>query len=850
VPLLLSLAWRNSASRRERSLLSILAIALGVGLILGTQLINFSLQQQLSRSAADLVGNADAEVFAFSDQGFGQAMVDVISKLPEVKVAAPVVTKRLAGDVGGRQQTFQMLGIDPIVEAQLHPLVLASGKMFAATDKAAVLLDQKWAGAHGVRVGDSITLFTALGPDKYVVKGLLKNSAFAQSSFGAVVFVPLQTAQKAFRLGAKVTQVSVALKPSCVGAYGTCTYNPFRNNLRQKATEEYSVQDNRAFIGGQRDAYAEIAPVLAFFSLLALGIGLFLIYNNLAVTVLERRREIGLLRAAGATPSWIRNLFLLQAGMLGLTGTILGLGAGILLAAGLVGYLSQSGGQSDLSFVFDPGQTLFIGLWGILATLLSALLPAVRAMSVAPLEAIRPQSLFAIERSRRRTTWLGLIALVLSASLFALLLRGDTTDPSLTGARLLVAALGIVLLFLGVIAVTPVMILPLTAVLSRPFQLLAPGEAVLARNALIRHPNRSALTIAGLVVSTALVVAVAGLTEGALGAGTAWVDSLFVSDHLVVSPVHQTEQIRQEIAKVEGVRTTSEITFFSLRAGDRALSLAAIDPLDYSSRGKMQFVPGTAPGAFTDIENSRAMVISRRLADTRQLHAGDHLSLTSARGEISYRVAAIVNHTLPSPSGDETALISLSNARLDFGIDGFNILQVIPAPGVDGSAFNARLSLAAAKYGMQAQTVADVRAGVRTGVDSLLLLLTGIGLVGVILGLMSVVTTILLNISESSRELGLLRAVGATRAQVRGIILTQSGLFGLCGAVLGAAVGLVLIEVMLRAASSQGFQPGYSVPWSVIAAVIVVAVVGSLLAVVLPARRAASASVIASLRYE
>jgi putative ABC transport system permease protein len=699
-------------------------------------------------------------------------------------------------------------------------------------------------------VGNPITLVTALGPDKYVVKGLLRNSAFSQSSFGPVVFVPLQTAQKAFRLGAKVTQVSVALKPSCEGAYGTCTFNPFRSDLRQKATEEYSVQDNWAFIGGQRDAYAEIAPVLAFFSILALGIGLVLIYNNLAVTVLERRREIGLLRAAGATTAWIRNLFLLQAGMLGLIGTIAGLVAGTLLAAGLIGYLRQSGGQPDLSLVFDPGQAFFVGSWGILATVLCALLPAMRAMSVAPLEAIRPPSLFSIERSRRHTTWLGVIALLLAMAVGALLLRADANDASQRGGRLVLAAGAMTMLFLGVMAVTPVIIRPLTAVLARPFQLLVPGETVLARNALIRRPNRSALTVAGLLVSTALVVAVAGLTQGALGAGTDWVDSLFVSDHLVVSPVHQSEQIRQEIAKVEGVRATSEIGFFSLRAGERALSLAAIDPLDYSTRGKMQFVPGTAPGAFTDIENSRAVVISQRLADSRGLQAGDHLILTSARGDLSYRVAAIANHTLPSPSGDETALISLSNARLDFGIEGFNILQVIPASGSDGSRFDARLSLAAARYGMQSQSVADVRAGVRTGVDSLLLLLSGVGLVGVILGLMSVVTTILLNISESSRELGLLRAVGATRGQVRGIILTQSGLFGLSGAVLGGASGLVLVEVMVRAASSQGFQPGYSVPWAVIAAVIVVALMGSLLAVVLPARRAASASVIASLRYE
>jgi putative ABC transport system permease protein len=849
MPLLLSLAWRNSASRRERSLFSILAVALGVGLIMGTQLINLSLGQQLSRAAADLVGRADAEVFAFSDQGFSQGMVDAIAKLPEVKVAAPVVTKRLSGAVGGHQQTFQMLGIDPAAEQQLHPLVLAQGEMLPAADRSAVLLDEKWAADHGVGVGATISLFTALGPDSYVVKGLLKNSAFAQSSFGPVVFVPLQTAQKAFRLGARVTQVSVGLKHTCAGDYSSCTYGPFRSDLRQKATEEYSVRDNRAFAAGQGNPYAEMAPVTAFFSLLAFGIGLFLIFNNLAVTVLERRREIGLLRAAGATPSWIRNLFLVQAGMLGLAGTVLGLGAGVVLAGALIRYLRQSGGQGDLRFVFDPGGAVLIGLWGVLAALLCGLLPAVRAMSVPPLEAIRPQSLFEIERSRRRTTVLGLLAYLVAGILLLLVFLGDSSDPSLSGARLLLAAAAMVMLLASTLALTPIIIRPLTAVLARPFGLFAPAETILARNALIRRPNRSALTVAGLLVSTAMVVAVAGLTQGALGAGEDWVNTLFVSEHLLVSPVHQGEQIRQEINKVGGVGTTSEISFFALRAGDRALSLAAIDPLDYATRGTLQFVPGTAPGAYTDIEESRAILISRRLADSRKLSIGDHLNLTSARGDLSYRIAAVVVHSLPSPSGDEAALISLGNARQDFGVEGFNILQVVPARGADPG-FESKLSQAAARYGMQAETVSDVRAGVRTGVSSLLLLLIGIGLVGVILGLMSVVTTILLNISESTRELGLLRAVGATRGQVRRIILTQSGLFGLCGAVLGSVIGLVLVSVMTRAASSLGFQPGYSAPWRVIIAVVVVAFLGSLLAVALPARRAASASVVTALRYE
>jgi putative ABC transport system permease protein len=849
VPLLLSLAWRNSASRRERSVLSILAIALGVGLTLGTQLLTLSLQRQLSRASADVIGHADAEVFAFSDKGFSQDMVNVIAKLPDVRVSAPVVTKRLIGTAGGQQQTFQMLGIDPVAEAKLHPLTVVSGRIFAADDKAGVLLDQKWADEHGLKVGSTISLFTALGPDEYVVRGLLKNSAFAQSTFGPVVFVPLSSAQKAFRLGARVTQVSVGLAPTCSGDYATCTYGPFRTDLRLKATDEYSVQDNRSYVGGRRDPYLELAPLLAFFSLLAVGIGLFLIYNNLAVTVLERRREIGLLRAAGATTAWIRNLILVQAALLGAAGTALGVGLGVALAALLVGILAQTSGQTGLEFVFDGGQVVLIAIYGMVATLVCAVAPAIRAMSVPPLEAIRPQNLFEIERSRRRVTVLGLVAYIVAMLLLVLTLAGDSTDPDLAGGRLALAGLAMVMLFLGTLALTPILIRPLTSVLGRPFKLFAPGETILARNALIRHPNRSTLTIAGLVVSTALVVSVTGLSQGALGAGEDWASSLFVSDRLIVSPAHQSEDIRQEINKVAGVKATSEISFFALRAGDRALNMAAIDPLDYAANGKLEFVPGTSAGAFTEIEESRAVLISRRLANSRGLGVGSTVLLTSGRGEVSYRIAGIVNHTLPSSSGDETALISLANARQDFGIDGFNILQVIPT-ATAGAGFDSRLNQAAAKYGMQVETLAQVRAGVRQGVNSLLVLLIAVGLVGVILGLMSVVTTILLNISESTREFGLLRAVGATRSQVRGIILTQSGLFGLCGAFLGSLVGLVLVAVMVHAAASLGFQPGYSVPWTVIGAVVLAVFAGCLLAVVVPARRAARASVVASIRYE
>ena len=841
MPLLLSLAWRNSASRRDRSILTILAVALGVAMILGTLLTAAALRLQLNAAGAALVGKADAEIFAFSDAGLSPEMVTAISKLPEVSASAPVVSKRVNGLVFNRPQAFELVGIDPTAEQRLHPLALAAGSLLGPDDTAGVMLDQAWARDHGVQVGTRIVLFTALGPDVFKVAGLLKNSAFSQSAFGSVAFVSLTAAQKSFRLGARVTEVSVALSGS---------YSAFRTDLRNVAVDEYSVRDNHAFYGNQRDPFADIAPVLTFFSILATAIGLFLIYNNLAVTVLERRREIGLLRAAGATTGWVRRLFLVQAAILGVAGSLLGVLLGVLLAYGLAAYLSGVGAGSDLSIAVDGPQLAAVLALGILATLVFAIIPSARAAAVSPLEAIRPQGNFGRERAGRRRALLGAVVTAIGLLLLADTASAGPPSADLATAALVTGAVTVVLLFAGILLLLPVLVAPLTSVIVLPMRLLSPGLALLARNALVRRPNRTALTIAGLFVSTAMVVSVAGLTQGALGSGEAWANSLFVSDRLVVSPVHQEDQIRDQLQALSGVAATSPIAFFSLRSGDRAINLAAIDPLDYAANGALELIGSSRQAAYAELEDRRGLFISRRLADSRGIKLGDAVVLTaSGGGDFTYHVVGITQHTLPSPSGDETALISRGNARQDFNVQGFNILQVVATRPVPAG-FDAALRNRAEAYGMQLESVADVRAGIRRGLDTLLSLLTGVGLVAVLVGLISLVTTILLNISESAREFALLRAVGMTREQVRRVVLTQSALLGLTGGVVGAAVGLLLLAVMVSASSSSGFAPAFQVPWVSIAVIVAATVVGALVAVVVPARRAARASVVASIRYE
>src|ERR1035437_3786672 len=238
---LFRLSWRNALSRKERSLFTILAIALGVGIVLATILVDHSTRVNLQRTARDVVGNADAEVYSFSDHGF----------------------------------SFEMVGIDPVAENLLHPLEIQQGAMLVAGDHKNVLLDASWAGQHNLGINSKISLFTASGPEDYVVKGLVNNSSFIQDGYGQVVFVTLDEAQQAFQLGAKVTQVSVGFKyQACSDA--NCpdnVFNKFRNNLKKVAIDDYSLRNNQTLVALQKDPFGEIEPLLLFFGMVPLLTG-------------------------------------------------------------------------------------------------------------------------------------------------------------------------------------------------------------------------------------------------------------------------------------------------------------------------------------------------------------------------------------------------------------------------------------------------------------------------------------------------------------------------------------------------------------------------------------------------
>src|ERR1035437_8520638 len=226
-----------------------------------------------------------------------------------------------------------------------------------------------------------ISLFTASGPEDYVVKRLVNNSSFIQDGYGQVVFVTLDEAQQAFQLGAKVTQVSVGFKyQACSDA--NCpdnVFNKFRNNLKKVAIDDYSLRNNQTLVALQKDPFGEIEPLLLFFGMVPLLTGLLLIYNNMTVSIVERRRDIGLLRAAGATTGWVRNLFVYEFLILGIIGSIFGVLLGALAANLMVNYLRAELVQPGISLLMDPIDIVEAFTLGLATTVMSSLIPASQA---------------------------------------------------------------------------------------------------------------------------------------------------------------------------------------------------------------------------------------------------------------------------------------------------------------------------------------------------------------------------------------------------------------------------------------------------------------------------------------
>ena len=415
---LTSLAVRGLAARRGRTFLSVVGIALGVGVLFASLATDAGIETAIERTVREVVGRADLRVAAFGEAGLSPESVAAIDAAPGVVIAAPALELRtyLAADVattGDLPPPVTVLGVDPASEAEVRDLPLVAGEPLAGPEAFGALITERLATDDRIGLGDDVTFQGgADGPVSLEVQGIVAGDGPFVGSGGRTVIVPIVTAQRLLGVDG-VSRVDIIVGEGATPAEVTTA-------LEVALTSEpyvlSSPQDLAASLGSST---ADFRATTALIAAVALFVGAFLIFNTLSMTITERVRELGLLRAAGATRGQLSRFVLVQAAFLGVGGSLLGLLVGALLALLIAGYVRSAGSVPFDAPVLGTASILIAVAIGLLVTLAASVEPARRAGAISPVEALR-ERLDPPSARRARLRWLaGVFVAVGLAGLFA-----------------------------------------------------------------------------------------------------------------------------------------------------------------------------------------------------------------------------------------------------------------------------------------------------------------------------------------------------------------------------------------------------------------------------------------------
>ncbi len=842
-------AWRSLAARPARSLLTILGIALGVGLLVAALGVNAGLDASVARTVESMIGRSDLRVSAFAETGLSSTTLDELSAVPGVALTAPAIERRsyLSSDPGRPTSSLPVtvLGVDPVREARIRDLTLSSGASLSADNAAEALVTDQVARSHGLALGSKFAILGAGAPLHVSVVGILAGAGPEVGSAGLTVVIPIRTAQLLnVRDGqdpptdlAGITRIDVAI---AAGTTAEGVVDAIRQALNVEPYVVTLPRDTAATLRGTTNDIRSTMGLLAVITLFAAAI---LILNTMAMTVVERVRELGLLRAAGASRGQVVRIIIFQGLVLGFAGSAagmaLGLGLGYLTAA----WLRAAGSPTLEGPAITPLVLAGGPIAGLAITLVAAFEPARRAAGVSPVAVLRSRSDPAI-LVRAHARWLIAVVVVL-AGLSILLLPGGSNSFSVPLRALLIN----VVLLLAVLIIPP-LLGPLAHIGGLPFRLYSGFEERLARAAIRRDPGRTALTAGALVAGISMVVALSSVASTTRFAATAWLADVVPGNEVLsaISPFpFDGSKIESQLLQIDGVVRVTPLASFDVARNGIRLDAVAIHGSDFLADGRLTFTAGDRDTALRALDTGGSVVVPSARAAQLGVGLGDSLQVASANGLLDLKVVGLVVRSFPGRSGD-AVLVGWSDALAKLGVAGADSIVVRYDPAKLASAqplvddFAAQVALTAAPASRIAGAVGD-------SLDKLFGLMDLLAIAAVAIAGLGIVNTLSMDTRQRVRELGMLRAAGMSRRQVWRSVLIEAGILGAVGGFMGCATGL-LIGALLSGVGDGGLSLNLSVSWPTVGAAFVACIVLAMVAAFQPARMAGRVSIVAAVRGE
>lgn len=841
---LASIAWRGLLARPLRTALAVAGVALGVAVVTATFVSGASSEQALRGATADLLGSADVRLRAFDEAGFRPRTVQAVRALSGVEAAAPVAERRLTVSTApGRDEAvfgLTVYGVDPEAEAAVRPDTVVVGRSLRADSTTDALVPASWAGRNGLGIGDQLLLDgRRQGYPPLEIVGLLADRGLAATAGGEVLIMARSSLDAAFEVPAPIRYLDVDL--------GAATDAASIARVTGTLTEAFVVETPVDAARRLAAAQAGFVGVALLFGLVALIVGAFLVGNTLAMMVGERIRELGLLRAAGTTSRQVVGLVLRQALVIGLAGSVTGIGLGIGLAALMIGFLSSTRAALVEGLPLPLGGLVVAFVLGMGVTLLSALGPALRAARLAPVDALRPS-----RRSDRGL--LERLRPVLIAELAVVLVGIALLAVSDTDARLLPVLLALGVLVGGALA-SAFVLEPMSRVVGRPFEWFFGAQGFLGRANLSRDRTRTGLTVGAMMIALAAVVALGAVAESARAGSERRVASILPGGHAIRTGVPlEVEAFRPTFEATDGLGVASpvlEVPVVRVTAdGAEEAVVAGVDPNVFQDEGAL-IVEGTPRSdAYAALRQGGAVLVPASLADRAGIEVGDTLRL-GRPGEAAsdFLVSGIVEHSLPARTADGALLVSSADARDRFGATAASLWVMVPRPDVPSSVFSAGVRETARDLAAQALTPRELAGDLARSLDALIGLFDALALVAVAIGGLGIVNTLAVGITERVREIAILRSHGMTVGQVQAMVVAEAAIMGAIAGILAVVVGLLVASALVGGGASADLTAGLQVPWPLLVAIVLLGTGVAALAGLYPARLAASLPIVRNLTH-
>lgn len=845
---------RSLTSRLGRTVLTIFAIVIGV-----TAVVSVCVMSETTYSAQKLMfqtvnGKATLEIKTAGNAGFDSSLVEEIRKVPGVELAAPLLDEAAKLMKGEQQVKLRLLGIDTGLDPVVRDYEISAGRMAAPrTDKSKpyqLVLDEGFAKQQNLQLGDVLSMRTRISKFELELVGLAKPKGGASMRQMALAMVPIEDGDRMFNKGDfRGTIQSIQI------------VTPEKADVDQVAAavkailpEGLTVRPPTAGGGMMKKMLLSTEQSLFVSTVFSFVLAVFIILNTFFMNVGERRRQLAIMRAVGATGRQIMNTMLGEAVLLGTIGTLIGIPLGL----GLAWVMNRSMSKGFDVILPDPQVNwlpiLLAVVLGIGTSVFGAFVPAWRAGQVSPMEGLSRVSREDIEGSGRRYLFLGVGLIALGSLIVYLAIQGVVW--------IYMGPFGAVFLLVGVVFLSPLFLQPLVSVFAAIIKPFTRVEGEMALRQILRHQVRTQLTIGVLFVAAAIVVGMTISIKDNVRDIHDWFRASITADFIVRSLMPDMDsgtspalpdEVGEEILAIKqlGSSVVEAIRFVQGKVVDKegaehSISVVAREFAD-PEPPSFDLTEGEEYGLREKLFDGQ-VVVGSILAHDLKVHAGDEIQIVGQKGPETVKIAAVTNDYLVAGL---TVYMQRKTAERILNVQGVDGYTIRTGKKEDLAEIRDELSKITTKYSLLLQsnielsrTIDGMRAGVELGMWCLVYIAFIVAMIGV-------VNTLTMNVLEQTRELSMLRIVAMTKSQVRKTILTQALLISTAGLLPGILVGILVAYIMnIAFVPSFGRQIEFHFYPELLAGALVGAIAITLIAAWFPAQRAANVDLATALHYD